>query len=65
MTKEQLSKLEALAIARGTTVEALRKQFSEMGRKSPRTGSFKSSEEARAAQKLSTEAKKRKRDELE
>lgn len=34
------TKLELLAEMRGITVEELRKQFSEMGKKSPRTGGF-------------------------
>lgn len=56
MTK---SNLELIAQMRGITVKELRKQYSEMGKASPRTGSIKSSEQARELARKSHEARRK------
>lgn len=61
-----LSWLEWRAQRTGKTVEQIRQEMSELGKKSPRTGGFDGNpDRARELQKLSQAAKKRKKDVVE
>lgn len=51
--------LELMARMRGITVEELRQKYSEMGKKSPRSGGIKSSEQARELARKSHEARRK------